>query len=175
MIRHSILFVPAVFEWQQIHHGKSEKENYCKTKIAYKQTFHHCLCICLVRKNSTFENFLTKYSSKIYYCLRNLKSVTLSLSHSFKGRAINACFQKTFLFKCFVVKVSKSQKQIMVSSILPKNEQNSLSWVKKKLRILSFVRFLGELRTPYIAFEIYWSLWTAIKFRRLLEHNDVKV
>ena len=42
------------------------------------------------------------------------------------------------------VKVRQSQKQIMVSSNLPKNEQNAL-------RILStehFVRFLGELRRP---------------------------
>jgi hypothetical protein len=39
-----------------------------------------------------------------------------------------------------------SQKQIMVSSTLPKNQRNSLSWVEKRLRIVSFVRFLGELR-----------------------------
>jgi hypothetical protein len=42
-----------------------------------------------------------------------------------------------------LLKVKKSQKQFMISSILPKNERNSLSWVKKMLRIVSFVRFLG--------------------------------
>ena len=43
----------------------------------------------------------------------------------------------------------------MVFSFLPENERNSLSSVKKMLRIVSFNRFLGELRTPKIAFEIY--------------------
>ena len=47
-----------------------------------------------------------------------------------------------------VIKVSESRKQFMVSSILPKNERNSLSWASSLLRIVSFVRFLGELRTP---------------------------
>ena len=37
--------------------------------------------------------------------------------------------------------VRTSQKKIMMSSILPKNERNSLSWVKKILRIVSFIRF----------------------------------
>ena len=37
------------------------------------------------------------------------------------------CFSKA-------VKVSKSRKQFMVSSILPKNEQNSLSWAFSLLR-----------------------------------------
>ena len=46
------------------------------------------------------------------------------------------------------LKVRQSRNQIMVFSILPKNEPNSLSLVKKKLRVLSFVLFLRELRTP---------------------------
>ena len=60
-----------------------------------------------------------------------------------------------------VVKVSKFQKQFMVSSILQKNEQNSLSWASSLLRIVSFVHFLGESRRPEIAFEIYWPLLSA--------------
>ena len=46
------------------------------------------------------------------------------------------------------LKVRQSWKKIMVSSILPKNEQNSLSSVEKMLRIVSFVRFLEELMRP---------------------------
>ena len=45
-----------------------------------------------------------------------------------------------------VLKVSKSRKQFMASSILPTNKQNSLSWVSSLIRIVSFVRFLEELR-----------------------------
>ena len=55
----------------------------------------------------------------------------------------NFRYEKTKVCICGI-KVSKSGKQFIVSSILPKNEQNSLSWVEKMLRIVSFVRFLGE-------------------------------
>ena len=48
-----------------------------------------------------------------------------------------------------MLKVSKSGKQILASWILPKNERNSLSWPLSVLRIVSFVHFLEELRTPY--------------------------
>ena len=51
-------------------------------------------------------------------------------------------------------KVRQSRKKIMVSSILQKNKQNSLSWAYSLLRIVSFVRFLEKLRRPQIAFEI---------------------
>ena len=44
-----------------------------------------------------------------------------------------------------LLKVSKSRKQIMVSSILPKNERNLLSWVEKMLKILSIVCFLWRI------------------------------
>ena len=63
-------------------------------------------------------------------------------------------------------KLRQSRKQIIVSSILPKNKRNSLSWVEKVLRILSENRSLGE-------FEIYWpntgqmlvmpSFWSPLK------------
>ena len=56
------------------------------------------------------------------------------------------------------LKVSKSWKKIMASWILQKNQQNSLSWAPSVLRIVSFVRFLEESRTPYFFFEIYWPL-----------------
>ena len=56
-------------------------------------------------------------------------------------------------------RVSKSRKQFMVSSILPQNEQNSLSWASSLLRKLesefSSV-FLEELRNWQLVFEIYW-------------------
>ena len=38
------------------------------------------------------------------------------------------------------------------------NDQNSINWVKKIFRVVSFVRFLGELSTPEISFQIYWPL-----------------
>ena len=46
------------------------------------------------------------------------------------------------------LKISKFWKQFMVSSILPINKWNSLTWVNKMLRIVSFILFFGELRRP---------------------------
>ena len=75
----------------------------------------------------------------------------------FRIRGWYLVFIRNF-YQLFLLKVSKSQKQFMMSSILPKNERNSLSWVEKMLRIVSFVRFLEELRRPLNTFEIYWPL-----------------
>ena len=59
------------------------------------------------------------------------------------------------------VKVSKFQKQFLVSSILQKKtNKNQLSWASSLLRIVIFIRFLGELRKPWFAFEIVWPLET---------------
>ena len=60
------------------------------------------------------------------------------------------------------IKVRQWWKQIVVSSILSKNDQNSLSWVKKILGIVCLVWFLEELRTPKNAFEIYWPLLASV-------------
>ena len=49
----------------------------------------------------------------------------------------------TALWAAIELKVSKSRKQFMVSSILSKNERNSLSWASFLLKIVSFVRFLN--------------------------------
>ena len=47
-----------------------------------------------------------------------------------------------------MLKVSKSQNQFMVSSILPKNEQKiQLYYYDTSGRII-FIRFLGEFRKP---------------------------
>ena len=46
----------------------------------------------------------------------------------------------------------------MVSSILSKNEQNSLLWASSLHRIVSIIRFLGELGTPKLALEKVWPL-----------------
>ena len=68
------------------------------------------------------------------------------------------------------LKVGKSRKQFMVLSILPKNERNSLSWASSLLRIVSSVRFLGELRRPKTAFDIYWPLqWPKSIFSKIGE------
>ena len=68
------------------------------------------------------------------------------LSYTSKN-CLKLSFWTSSLF--IVLKVSKSQKQIMASWILPKNERNSLSWTPSVLRIVSSVRFLEESRTPY--------------------------
>ena len=60
------------------------------------------------------------------------------------------------------IKVSKSQKQIMVSSILPKSKQMSLSWVLKVLRIVGFIRLF------------LWSEDAIICFRDLLTFSGMK-
>ena len=57
-----------------------------------------------------------------------------------------------------MLKVSKSRKQIMVSSILPKNEQTKFNLRYHSTVRLNFFHFLGELRIPEIAFEIFWPL-----------------
>ena len=46
----------------------------------------------------------------------------------------------------------------MMSKLLPQNERNSLSWVKKMVRIVRLVRFLEEVLMPWNAFDIYWPL-----------------
>ena len=46
------------------------------------------------------------------------------------------------------VKVSKYQKQFLMSKLLPKNERNSLSWVKKMVKIVRSVCFLEKVLTP---------------------------
>ena len=57
------------------------------------------------------------------------------------------------------LKVRQSWKKIMVFSILPKNERNSLPWVKKVLRIVSFVLFLGRIEETINCFrEMYWPI-----------------
>ena len=55
------------------------------------------------------------------------------------------------------LKVSKSRKQFLVFSILPKNERKTKKNILRAVRInfLVFVHFLEELRIPKIAFEIY--------------------
>ena len=53
------------------------------------------------------------------------------------------------------LKVSKSRKQIIVSSILPKNNQNSLSWTCSLPRIVSFVRFFWRIEETIICFQDY--------------------
>ena len=67
-----------------------------------------------------------------------------------------------------VIEVKQSGNQIWVgSSILPKNEQNSLSWVEKILRIVSFVRFFERIEDTINTFEIYWSFSQSLKILNL--------
>jgi hypothetical protein len=48
-----------------------------------------------------------------------------------------------------LLKVSKSRKQFMVTSILPKNERKSLSWASS---LLSFVCFFGRIEETISCF-----------------------
>ena len=62
--------------------------------------------------------------------------------------------------KYVTLQVSQSQKQIMVSSILPKNEQKSLFWVfpkEKMLRIVIFCSFWGRMEDTINCF---WDFLT---------------
>ena len=61
-------------------------------------------------------------------------------NHGTVNQNLDFFLKKTY---CVLLKVSKSWKQIMVSSILLKNEQNSLSWASSLLRIVIFGR-IGE-------------------------------
>ena len=57
----------------------------------------------------------------------------------------------------FTIKVRQSRKQLMVSSILPKNERNSLlSWVEKMLRC-EFRSFSGRIDD---AINCFWDVLT---------------
>ena len=110
------------------------------------------------RIGSTFQGNLEEWCIKFLFslcttCKRRRKKNEMS-------GLLNCCFMTGFKsIKLFTgtdndmpgvpkLKVSKSWKQFMVSSILPKCERNSLSWASFLLRIVSFVCFLGELRTP---------------------------
>ena len=53
-----------------------------------------------------------------------------------------------------VIKVSSSQKQILVSSILPKNKLENVNFGPSLPGQKFFVRFLGELKNPKSPFEI---------------------
>ena len=60
-----------------------------------------------------------------------------------------------------VLKVSKSQKKYGVLNSSKKRTNLTIPGIfvlPNMLRILSFVRVLEGLRTPWIAFEIYWPL-----------------
>ena len=72
-----------------------------------------------------------------------------------KAPALGDCKVPSYSLSC--LKVSKSQQQIVAPEILPKIEQNSLSLAPEywRLRIVSFVWFLEELKTSYFFFGIY--------------------
>ena len=72
-------------------------------------------------------------------CQKSSKNLQKIFKNSFKKSS-------KMYTKIEQLKVRQSRKQIMISSILPKNKRNSLNWVKNMLRIVSFVHFLGELR-----------------------------
>ena len=56
------------------------------------------------------------------------------------------------------LKVSKSRKEMLVSSILPKNELEIFNFCPSLLGQKFFVRFLEELKKPKSLFEINWPL-----------------
>ena len=73
--------------------------------------------------------------------------------------------RKKYFNDTLSLKVRQSQKQIMVSSILPKKtEQNSLFLVKKMLRLVIFVRFFGRIEDTIncfrdlLTFKVFWHL-----------------
>ena len=65
-----------------------------------------------------------------------------------------------FLNRSYKLKVSKSQKQFLESSLLPKNDWKSWKNYPKSSQDNFFVfrLFLEELIIPKIAFEIHWPL-----------------
>jgi hypothetical protein len=58
----------------------------------------------------------------------------------------------------YVLKVSKSHKQFLEFSILPKTSAKNISWELSGYFLPFFGRFLEELRIPKISLEIYWPL-----------------
>ena len=48
--------------------------------------------------------------------------------------------------------------KLLSGNFSQKNECNSLSWVEKMLRIMSFACFLGEVMAQQFCFESYWPL-----------------
>jgi hypothetical protein len=78
---------------------------------------------------------------KYFFAPENMKNPPSKFAHN------------RHIFFSVLLKVSKSQKQIMTSLIL----QISLSWTPSVLRVVSSIRFLEESRTPYL-FEIYLPL-----------------
>ena len=80
---------------------------------------------------------------------KTLYKLTLSIVHLRKWLYEASTFNERI-----TVKVSKSQKQIMVTSILPKNEQK-ITISSENIRVSDFLFiFWEELRTPSFAFDI---------------------
>ena len=84
----------------------------------------------------------TNFTSLMFLCNNISKSI---ISNKWIRKFVKLCPEDLNVSEFFNLwlKVSKSQRQFMASSILPKNERNSLSWASSLLRIVSFVRFLG--------------------------------
>ena len=74
-------------------------------------------------------------------------------------RKVITSMRRICFFKSELLKVSESRKEILVSSILPKNElENSNFWpylLEQKL----FIRFLKELKEKtFLTYEIIWII-----------------
>ena len=59
------------------------------------------------------------------------------------------------IFEMNVLKVRKYLKQFLEFSIIPKNERKTIKIILRGLKRTFFLRFLEELRSSKIAFEIY--------------------
>ena len=67
---------------------------------------------------------------------------------------------------CAYLKVSKSRKQFMVFSILPKNERNSLSWASFLLRIVIFAHFFWRIQETINCFRDLLTFSTSSQSHR---------
>ena len=76
----------------------------------------------------------------------------LNYQHTFRHHCVQIVHDLFGLQRVRYLKVSKSREQFMVSSIFPKNEQNSLSRACYLLRIVSFIRFFWRIEKPIICF-----------------------
>ena len=110
------------------------------------RTYLDFLFFFKLNKEPLLSHYIPTY---IVFSEKKLKIVHDHEQRLFLNNSIS--FLTFFLF----LKVSKSRKQIMVSSILPKNERNSLSWVSSLLRIEGFVLVFWRIKKTITCFRDY--------------------
>ena len=137
-----------------------KKDVYTENPVPVMKTGTPCAHILTRKTCFNHRENLFSLQGSCFHCKEPVFKTGTSLHAPVLPCAELQCRRDFFL----LIKGSKSRKQIMMSLILPKNEQNILKTVSR----VSFVHLLEESRTSWFAFEIYWPLINAMAYINLL-------